>query len=294
MELPERRSLEDLRRLAVRVAGEAAAFLRDRFGIEEVLHVVTVHEHDSDEGMRIDVESERNIVELLHAEGFRGIFVGEESGVVKLGNDPLLVVADPLDGSKNYASLIPWSAVSIAIALVENGDARLSSIVAGAIAPVFPWPILSFARGHGAFEGGARVKLQQNDRLVLAYVETPEQARAVHSYLALTGDKRSVRALGSASLEIAWAGMGRAELFVDVRGRLRTVDVAAAVWFAAEAGAKVIVERSDVSLLSIERVGSVVVTASSTAWSRILEALRSSGFTGLASKTPLSTWGKPA
>jgi myo-inositol-1(or 4)-monophosphatase len=259
--------------MLVKVAGEAAAYLRDHFGADELLHVAHVHKHDSDEGLRVDVESERNIVELLRAEGFRGVFVGEEYGVVKLGDEDLVVVADPLDGSKNYAGLIPWCAVSLAAA---PKGATVRDVVAGAIAPVFRWPVLSFARGVGAFEGARRVHTERTyagSKLVLAYVERMEQAEAVLRYLQLSGGQRSVRALGSASLEIAWVGMGRAEAFIDVRGKLRTVDVAAAIWFAAEAGALVAVEKLEAPIETVGRVGSVVAASTREAWSKLAEAL---------------------
>lgn len=281
------RELESLRRLSVRVAGEAAAYLRDRFGLEELFDVAVHHIHDEDEGMRIDVESERNILELLRAEGFRGLFLGEESGLVRLGSDPYIVVADPLDGSKNYAGLIPWNAVSIAVAPLPRGRSPcLLDVVAGAVAPVFQWPILSFARGRGAYEGGARAtKSKRKSRLVLAYVETPEQARVVHRYLRLSDGKRSVRALGSASLEISWAGLGRAEAFIDVRSRLRVVDVAAAVWIAREAGSTVALENPRARLDTVDRVGSVAVASTPEAWARLRDALGSNGHTALASNT---------
>jgi len=286
--LPDRRELCSLRRMLARVAGEAAAYLRDRFGLEELLHVVGRHSHDDDEGMRIDIESERNLLELLRAEGYRGLFLGEESGLVRLGNDPWIVVADPLDGSKNYAGLIPWNAVSVAIAPLPRGrDPTLLDVAAGAVAPVTQWPVLSFARGRGAYEGGARVEagLGREPRLVLAYVEKPEQARVVYEYLRLcNGHKRSVRALGSASLEITWAGLGRAEVFVDVRGRLRVVDVAAAVWFAREAGGYVAVEHLDTVLTRVGRVGSVAIAYAAPAWERLAKALEAAGHGHLAGR----------
>ena len=282
------RQLEDLRRLAVRVAGEAAAFLRDRFGLEELSELVGVHSHDSDESMRVDVESEKNIVELLKAEGFSGIFVGEEAGLVKLGGDPLVAIADPLDGSKNFASLVPWNAVSIALApLDDGGGASLGDVVAGAVAPVFRWPVISFARGLGVFEGSSRLEGRsgRRSRLVMAYFERVEQARVVQRYLELVGWKRGVRALGSASLEIVWTAAGRAEVFIDVRGKLRTVDVAAALGAARELGARILVENNTANLTRVEPVGSVVVASSEEAWKHILQALSDSGYGWLASKT---------
>ncbi len=275
--LLSRRELEDLRRMLARVAGEAAAYLRDRFGLEDLLAVVAKHEHDEDEGMRIDIENERNIIELLRAEGYRGLFLGEESGLLRLGGDPYIVVADPLDGSRNYSALIPWNAVSLALApLPGDGEPTLRDVAVGAVAPVLQWPVLSFARGRGVYEGGTRIEARRTPpRLILAYVERPEQAEVVHEYLRLSGDKRSVRALGSASLEIAWAGLGRAELFVDVRSRLRVVDVAAALWIAREAGAHVAVEHPETPLTRVCRVGNVAVSASDEAWERLLKALAS-------------------
>lgn len=279
-----RRELESLRRMAVQVAGEAAAYLRDRFGLDELLSVVSVHE--GDEGMRIDVEGEKNIMELLKAEGFSGLFLGEEHGLVKLGDEPLVAVVDPLDGSKNYASLVPWSAVSISIAAIpQAGTPTLRDVLVGAVAPIFPWPVASFARGLGAYEGGARIAPadgSQASRLVMAYVENLDQARAVHAYLRASNGRKSVRALGSASLEIVWTGFGRAEAFIDVRGRLRVVDVAAALWIAKEAGATVLVERPAAQLTRVERVGSVVVAAPSEhARLSVARALKEAGFGSL-------------
>jgi myo-inositol-1(or 4)-monophosphatase len=282
--LGTRRELEDLRRLVIRVAGEAAAYLRDRFGLEELLATKGIHSYDSDDSMVIDYEGEEHVIELLRSEGFRGIFVGEEHGSIKLGDDPLVAVVDPLDGSKNYASMIPWSSVSIALApLPEDREPVLRDVLVGAVAPILPMPVLSFAKGVGAFEGGARIHATpRSKRLVLAYFEELDQARVVHEYLGLVGGKRSVRALGSASLEIAWVGMGRADVFIDVRGRLRVVDVAAAVGFAKEAGAIVSVENLEARLTRVERVGSVLVASTKESWSTLVDALKRTGFPELA------------
>jgi len=287
VEYVSRRELEDLRRLVVRVAGEAAAFLRDRFGLEELLATRGVHSYDSDESMVIDYDAEENVMELLRLEGFRGVFVGEEHGVVRLGEDPFVAVVDPLDGSKNYASMVPWSSVSIAIAPLPSGrEPVLRDVVAGAVAPILPFPVLSFAKGLGAFEGGARIRIGKPvKKLVLAYVESLDQARVVHAYLSLLGDKRSVRALGSASLEVSWVGMGRADVFIDVRGRLRIVDVAASIWFAKEAGAIVAVENPEARLTRVERVGSVLAASSTDSWKVLVRALEETGFSELGRRT---------
>ena len=269
---------EWLRRVLVRVAGEVAGFLRDRFGVEEYLVVETLHGEDY--GMKADVEAEDLIVELLKSEGLSGWVIGEERGVVKIrGGGNLYFVVDPLDGSKNYAVGVPWCAVSIA-ALV-NGEGRVPSlgdVVAGAIAPIFGGPILSFARGVGVFEGGALVHVRREPpaKMLLTYVEAPEQARLLRTYLEMAG-RRSVRSLGSASLEIAWAALGRVEAFIDLRGKLRPVDVAAAVGLAVELGAYVAVTRAFEPVTKVRRVGYVAVTAFDHAWNLIRKTMTSYG-----------------
>ncbi len=257
--------VEGLRRLVERVAGEVAGFLRDRFGEPGVGEVVGRHAYDDDESIRADVEAERLAIELLVGEGVRGSVVTEERGLVKLGDEPLLFVLDPLDGSRNYASRIPWYAVSIAVAPLSR-EVGLADVVAGAVAPGFGL-VFSFARGVGAFEGGSRVSCRGPRRpVVLAYYETASQARLVEAYRSRMPG-RSIRVLGSSSLEIVWASMGVVEVFMDLRGRLRTVDVAAALGFALEAGARVALGNPSASLVRLERVGPVIVSCYEDAWS---------------------------
>ncbi len=266
----ENSGYEELRLIASRVAGEVAGFLRDHMGSIEDLRVERVRVED--ESMRIDIEAERMVVELLSSEGFQGVVVGEELGRIELGKDGYIAVVDPLDGSKNYAAQIPWAAVSIAIA--PRAQPYLERVVAGAVAPVTPWyPVYSFAKNSGVYEGSSKIEpLREKplSRIVLAYIEKPEQAEPLLSYLRLTGGRRAVRALGSASLEIIWASLGRVELFMDVRGKLRVVDVAAALGIARETGARIYVENPDAILSEgSSRAGSIIVTQFGYAWNTI-------------------------
>ncbi len=268
-----------------RVAGEAAAFLRDRLGSEELLRVVSVH--DGDEGMRVDVEAERFIVELLKAEGIAGTVVTEESGTLRLGSDPYVIVVDPLDGSKNYASLIPWCSVSVAV--LPASEPVLGRALAAAVAPVPRMPVISMAAGLGVYEGSAPARpTAARPRVVVAYAETVEQAAKLLEFVSSLGFAPSIRALGSSSLETVWAALGRVYAFADLRGKLRVYDVAAAAAIAAEAGAMLYVERVG-PVTELRRVGVVAVTRYPEAW----RALRGAGVvpgraTGAPGGTPPS------
>jgi myo-inositol-1(or 4)-monophosphatase len=266
---PGRRELESLRRSVARVAGEVAAFIRDRVGAEELLNVVTVH--DGDEGMRVDIEAERMVIELLKAEGIGGVVVTEESGVVRLSNDPYVVVVDPLDGSKNYASAIPWCSTSIAILPAESPN--LVNALVAAVAPVPRMPVVSMGLGIGVYEGNARVAPStRRPRMLVAYVENPDQAARLFKFVSRLKPTPSIRALGSSSLEIVWAALGRLLVFIDLRGKLRVYDVAAAAAIAREAGAKVYIEREG-SVLEVKRVGTVAVTRFSDVWNLLATSI---------------------
>ncbi len=274
----EEYDIEDIRKTLARIAGEAAGYIRDRFGMTGLLRVEAVHARD--ETMSIDSSTEEYIIELLRAEGIRGVVTSEERGTVKLGDDRLVVVVDPLDGSKNFASFIPWAAVSIAVApLPEDEPPRLTDIVAGAVAPIFGWPVVSFARGRGVYEGGSKPLLTPTRRVVFYYAESEKQAEVVLNVmrrLRREGRRISMRAGGSASLETTWAGLGRALAFLDVRGRLRTIDIAAAVHIALEAGAYVVVERWGARIDRVEEVGVVIVAPPDT-WDAVREAVCEKG-----------------
>ena len=250
----------ELRRLAVRVAGEAAGLLRDRICLEENARVIR------GDTAAIDLEMERYIVEALRAEGFRGVIVGEETGVTP-GEPGLAALVDPLDGSKNYLSCMPWASVSIAF--IARGEP-----VAGAVAPVFNWPPLSFD-SEACYEGSARLEPgEPRYRILFTYVEKPEAAeRMIRVVKRLAPVK--VRSMGSAALELAWVAAGRALAFADLRGQLRNIDVAAATGLVRRCGGQVVGGDGGplrITAEAVERVGTVIAARDGATLKAILEA----------------------
>ena len=83
---------------------------------------------------------------------------------------------------------------------------------------------------------GAALSVSQNADLkhfsISAYTLRPNTAR-----IAGIGDRvRRIRTLGSASLEMALVASGKLDAFVDLRGMMRVVDVAAGKLMIEEAG----------------------------------------------------------
>jgi myo-inositol-1(or 4)-monophosphatase len=159
--------------------------------------------------------------------------LSEEIGEVLIGDRPEYSIRlDPLDGTFNAIAGIQFYALSI---YLSRGDCRFGYVydIAG--------QIKYYAEiGRGAYaekdEEIDRLKVSSTSDLrdfsISAYTIRPNTARIVG-----IGDVvRRIRTLGSTSLEMALVAAGRLDAFVDLRGMLRVVDVAAGSLILEEAG----------------------------------------------------------
>ena len=204
------------------VAGEAAGLIRERFWDDSSREMI------AEDTMKIDLESEQYIINTLRKEGISGTFIAEETGVTEYPGS-YKVVIDPLDGSRNYKRGIPWFSISIAVAPKEG---TLKDVIAGIVYPPIGLEPIGFAKGKGCYRGLVRVSPRKSSEYVFVYVDNPEAYRLLgEGFERLKG--KVVRSMGSAALEIALTGIGVGYAFIDLRAKLRVVDVAAAsgvVW----------------------------------------------------------------
>jgi myo-inositol-1(or 4)-monophosphatase len=247
-------------KMLARVAGEAAAFLRDHACQESYSKVV------KGDTIRADVEAENYIIDVLKAEGFRGVIVSEERGKEILGGESnLILVIDPLDGSTNYRHCIPWCSVSLA--LFKREDKGNYELMAGSIAPVFYGSPMGFAKDYGCFIGMKKVSGdKEKGNLLFVYADKPEQLRDLSLIINLTSKKYKnvkVRSLGSAALELAYVALGKAVLFADLRSTLRNVDVAAAAGMIRECGGEILDSRGmpvSFPLDDVKKLGTILAS----------------------------------
>ncbi len=272
-------SLEELRRIVERISGQTAGLLRDLSG--ERLDEIVAKQKLGDTTRRIDLIAEDYVLDMIKNTGIPSLIITEERGVISIGREPeLIYVIDPLDGSTNYIIGVPWSAVSIAVSFYKD-NARLSDIVAGAVAPIIPrFNVFSFARGKGVYYGGLRIEFNEKDfvgrNVLLGYFESREGARVFKAFMEKTENVK-VRSLGCASLEIVYTAIGRAELFMDIRGWLRNVDVAAALGIARELNAYISDSKGasiDSTITDIVMVGDVIVARTKHMYEKAIEAVR--------------------
>jgi myo-inositol-1(or 4)-monophosphatase len=109
---PGRTDLEELRDLALAVAGEAAELLRA--GRRTPVTVAATKSSDTDVVTEMDRASERLIVTRILAARPDDGLLGEE-GSDRVGSTGIRWVIDPLDGTVNYLYGLPSWAVSIGV-----------------------------------------------------------------------------------------------------------------------------------------------------------------------------------
>ncbi len=182
---------------------------------------------------QIDSAAENAVLDTLRASGLGFKVLSEEIGEVLIGEKPdYFLHLDPLDGTFNAIAGIPFYSVSI---YLSRGDFHFGYICDLAAGTSF------YAEaGRGAYaRPGGRLHVSSNADLshfsISAYTLRPNTAR-----IAAIGDTvRRIRTLGSTALEMALVASGRLDAFVDLRGMMRVVDVAAGKIILEEAGGMV-------------------------------------------------------
>jgi len=186
---------------------------------------------------RIDLIAEKALIETIEKEGFSYTFISEETGVREIGDCPtnFYVTTDPLDGTTNATRGIPFIATSIAV----SKKPYLNQIETALVTDLYHNVTYTAKRGKGAYRNGARIKpseLQSLNEIIMG-VDFTHKAWETASRLKLMLEKtRHLRHLGANALELCYVADGTTDGFIDLRGKLRVTDIAAAYLILKEAG----------------------------------------------------------
>ncbi|MHB8883006.1 MAG: inositol monophosphatase family protein [Thermodesulfovibrionales bacterium] len=136
--------------------------------------------------------------------------ISEEAGVVALHSGGPKVIIDPVDGSKNAISGIPFYCTSIAVSDGETlGDLRLAYILNLLTGDEF-----SAVKGKGAFLNGRQIFTQKGGELSLTAYEAQAPGHDIPAALPLLGRSRKTRCFGSTALDLAHLAAGAVSLFI--------------------------------------------------------------------------------
>jgi myo-inositol-1(or 4)-monophosphatase len=195
-----------------------------------------------DRTLEIDAAAEAAVLRqlaALHADGARFAAVSEERGRVDFGFDPeapVLVVIDPLDGSKNAKRGLPHHALSLAVA---DGD-TMADVAFGFVYDLGPDEEWVARRGEGALLNGAPLDPAAPERRVggkleLLGIESADPRWVRESADALAAAAHRLRAVGAIAVSLCQVAAARLDGMVTLR-RCRAVDVAAGQLIVREAG----------------------------------------------------------
>lgn len=190
---------------------------------------------------QIDLAAENAIVNTLKGHNISFALVSEESGVKEYGETPHehYVTTDPIDGTTNLMRGIPFYATSIAISTKPT----LNSIHTALVADLTHGITYTSQKGKGAYRNNQKMTPSRNTSLEEAVVgidlNTYKIQKIVPQLTDLIQRTKHIRHLGANALELCYVADGTTDAFIDIRGKLRTTDMAAAWLMIKEAGANI-------------------------------------------------------
>jgi myo-inositol-1(or 4)-monophosphatase len=189
----------------------------------------------------MDLAAEKAVVEILNQHNISFTLVSEESGIKKIGTSPekCFVTVDPVDGSTNFMRGLPFYACSVAV----SGKPWLAEVYAGMVADLYRDVTYTAFLGEGAFRDGKKIEPSKitvlDDALIGLDLNTYKVKEVAPKVSALIEKTKHIRHFGANALELCYVADGLTDAFVDLRGKLRTTDVAAAFLIIKEAGGTV-------------------------------------------------------
>jgi myo-inositol-1(or 4)-monophosphatase len=181
------------------------------------------------------ISEERLIIGLSKILPGSGILGEEGGGEFNIGRYTWVI--DPLDGTTNFIHRLPCFAISIA--LFEN-----KSPIIGVVNELNFKECFSAIKGKGAKLNGKKIKVSVQDDLSDSLIATGFpyndfglQKEYMQLFQELMKCTQGLRRIGSASVDLCYAAMGRFEAFYEYG--LKPWDVAAGVLIVQEAGGKV-------------------------------------------------------
>jgi len=186
---------------------------------------------------RIDLIAEKTLIETIEKEGFSCTLISEETGVREIGDNPttFYVTTDPVDGTTNAIRGIPFMATSIAV----SKKPYLNQVETALVTDLYHNVTYTAKKGKGAHRNGTKIKpseLQSLDEAVIG-IDFAHKAWEIADRLkAVLEQTKHLRHLGANALELCYVADGTTDGFIDLRGKLRVTDVAAAYLILKEAG----------------------------------------------------------
>jgi len=187
---------------------------------------------------KIDLAAEKAIMDTLQKHKVTFTLISEESGMIEYGTNPqqCYVTTDPIDGTTNLIRGLPFYATSIAL----SNEPTLGAVHSALVTDLFHGTTYTASKGTGAFRDNKRIIPSSNiaveESVIGIDLNSYRIQKLAPKLTALMGEAKHMRHFGANALELCYVADGTIDAFIDIRGKLRTTDMAAASLIIKEAG----------------------------------------------------------
>ncbi len=198
----------------------------------------------------IDELAEEKVIEVLKNTGRSVTLVSEEIGELKIGEDhsEVVLVVDPLDGTVNALKNIPAYGISIAICksnIKSLDELTLEDIQMGFVKNLANGDLYEAFKDNGAYLNNEMIKTSSMDDLKRSSIGAYIRGAKMNNINKLSSIVRRIRLLGSIAIELCYVAHGTYDAFLDIRGNIRIIDIAAAKLIIEESGGKMTDEKGN-------------------------------------------------
>jgi myo-inositol-1(or 4)-monophosphatase len=187
---------------------------------------------------KIDLAAEKAITDTLQKYKVTFTLISEESGMIEYGTNPqqCYVTTDPIDGTTNLIRGLPFYATSIAL----SNEPTLGAVHSALVTDLFHGTTYTARKGAGAFRDNKRIIPASNiaveESVIGIDLNSYRIQKLAPKLTALMEEAKHMRHFGANALELCYVADGTIDAFIDIRGKLRTTDIAAASLIIKEAG----------------------------------------------------------
>ena len=213
---------------------------------------------------KIDIVAEKAVLNTIKSSNISPVIIGEECGIVNLNksysssspssssssnnNDNGFVIMDAVDGTTNAIRGIPFSCCSLAFA----NEFKLSSVTDAVVLDLFTGDIYSASKQKGSFFNNKKISVRNEKDF--SSITSLEDLKSIDVLIGtnvsgvppnildeiskVISFSSHIRHFGANALELCYFARGFMDAYIDIRGKIRSTDMAAAYLIAKEAGGK--------------------------------------------------------
>jgi myo-inositol-1(or 4)-monophosphatase len=207
---------------------------------------------------KIDIVAETAVLNTIKSSNISPVIIGEECGIVNLNkshytsssnnNDNGFVIMDAVDGTTNAIRGIPFSCCSLAFA----NEFKLSSVTDAVVLDLFTGDIYSASKQKGSFFNNKKISVRNEKDF--SSITSFEDLKSIDVLIGtnvsgvpldildeiskVISSSSHIRHFGANALELCYFARGFMDAYIDIRGKIRSTDMAAAYLIAKEAGGK--------------------------------------------------------